>query len=198
MLWYNRLVFLLAAIASATILTNAAHVASAVLHSETGKRFLLEGAVTHMSSEGVYLNDSSGGIMIMCRRMPKWKAGLSPGDVVRIAGSTHDYDLGIVFAEGESIAKIAGGPEPEIACATMDGILNGRFDYRSIKVSGTVREVFQDEIEPTVVYIKLTDGERSVYAAFQPASSQKALAHLRRLIDTRIAAVGVCVPFNRG
>ena len=198
MLWYNRPVFLLAAIASATILTNAAHVASAVLHSETGKRFLLEGAVTHMSSEGVYLNDSSGGIMIMCRRMPKWKTGLSPGDVVRIAGSTHDYDLGIVFAEGESIAKIAGGPEPEIACATIDGILNGRFDYRSIKVPGTVREVFQDEIEPTVVYIKLTDGERSVYAAFQPTSSQKALAHLRRLIDTRIAAVGVCVPFNRG
>ena len=179
------------------MLTNAAQVAAAVLHSETKRRFSIEGIVTSLSSERLCLHDRSGDILVMCRRLPKWKTGLSAGDVVRVTGRTEDYDLGIVFAEGESMSKIADGPEPEIADATIAGIIEGRFDYRFVRVSGTVREVFQDEIEPSVIYLKLIDGGKSVYIALQTATFGGPLSRLWRLIDTRVEVVGTCMPFTR-
>lgn len=178
------------------MLTNASQVAAAVLHSETERRFSIEGIVTRIASGKLYLNDSSGGIAVMCRKLPKWKVGISPGDVVRVSGRTEDYDLGIVLAESENLSKLSTGPEPEPFDATIADVLKGKFDYCTITLQGTVREVFQDEIEPSVIYIKLIDGPRSVYAAFYPAS-QNSLAHLRQLIDTRISVIGVCEPFTR-
>ena len=189
--------FMVAAIASASLITNAAQLAEAALFSMKEREFAFTGTVTAAMHEGSCITDSSGQTLIMDPRGVIRAANVNPGDVVAVSGKTVEYDVGIVFGDCHHARKIGHDTVPPVISATVGEVASGRCDFRIVKVRGTLREVFRDEIDPLFVYAMLTDGATSAFVVFS-AGDDDGLESLQRMTGAEIEAVGISRPYMRG
>ena len=197
---YNSHMVLAVLLASATMLTNAAQVAEAILHSKKDVPFEVEGVVTLPSRRKFTVGDSSGCVAVRCERLGANPAGITTGDVVRVKGRTIDYDRGIVFAEAATVTRIAHMDVEPATNASISAIMSGGIDYRAVRTTGTLREVFRDEIEPGAIYMALSEGGQTIYLTLVTTAKKVPgiLDRLRRLIGVHVAVMGICTPFNQG
>jgi len=186
--------------AAGLVLTNAAEIATAVLQSKPGISFSATGTVATKSDLSFSLGDDSGSVWLSMRLYRPDVSGFAIGDIVTATGSTCGYDRGIVLPECRAVKRIASGIATPTTNASITAIMSGLLDYRSVRVTGTIREVFQDETEPNTLFIALVENGQTIYLTLieELAHLPDALANLRGLIDTRVAVIGFCTPFNRG
>ena len=186
-------------LATATLLlTNAQQVCEATLLSRGNMRFDITGTVISPGTDGIRIQDASGAIRLQVD--DSLKNPLVNGDRVRATGITCVYDQGIVLARCQRIERLSFGAAVLPTQATLADIATGRCDNRYITARGTIREVFQDEIEPTYIYFTLTDGDRIVYSTHRPRDGRLAaeLAALTDLTDAEVIITGYCSPCDRG
>lgn len=188
---------LVAIIASSSLLlTNAAQVAESALKSEIGRTFSITGTVLAATSESLNVVDGSGAVRIMRLRSPEASAGVTAGDIVAVSGSTMDYDRGIVFPECRRCVRLGHAAAPDAVDVELCDIEDGRFDHRLVRIRGVLREVFRDEIEPSSIYMVISDGARPLYAAMAERSPD-VLPVLQRLVGERITVTGISEPYTR-
>ncbi len=114
------------------------------------------------------------------------------GDRIRAKGRTYIYDFNQIVALCESIEHTgrAAAPHPEYASAA--DIDSGRCDCRLVTIKGTLRDIFQDEIDANFRYLVLNCDGRLIYAT----SAQIGINDVS--VGSTIEITGICDPISIG
>ena len=188
-----------ALLCATTLLTNATDVASAVAAFRDGVPYEITGTVTYTMEPQRRLllaDDGSGSAAVIDDRPDKRRtAPCAPGDIIRIRGRVRLYNDSI-SAPFHEITRIGHVDPPAPRDATVAEIRDGLCDNRFIRVRGTVRESFRDEIDPRYIYFVLSHGNGSVYVTV--AANENEAARLRALKSADVSVTGACIPVGVG
>ena len=183
----------------AAILTNAANLAEAVYDNRDGLGFDFEGVVTLPNRRGTWhmaVEDDSGGVLFRNHSPHCDSEFYKLGERLRLRGNTTRNNFGIVFAQCTQAVVTAVLPPPVPKPITIEELRTGGFDNRLVKITGAVREVFKDEIDPRWAYIILNcDGSRIPVTFIHESSDISSLAALS---DASVTVSGVCTPITHG
>ena len=183
--------------AAACALTNASDVTLAVHKSAIGATFDLRGTAFPCVPDHTcfLLTDASGSVRVDCENNAD-SQGLKCGDTVRAAGRIAPDPSGIGVAFCSNLAVEAHGEPPPVADASLDDIKKGRYDFLPVKVRGTIKEVFRDDIDPTWYYLVLTDGGRSIYMTMPSECAD--FETVRKTTGAFVSVSGLCSPWDYG
>ena len=148
--------------------------------------------VGDVSSAFFAFDDSGHAVFLAGRSLPK--TVLRAGERILVKGRTRHHDYGQVVAFCNSIDRLGKGQPPTPKSATMEDILCGKADCRLVKIRGTLREIFRDEIDRNYTYLVLTADGKLLYA-----STATALRDFQEAtIGSEIEITGICDPFPIG
>ena len=164
---------------------NAAELTEAMWEGNKGVPFDLTATVILplRSNQKLYAVKDATGTAILNRGIVK-ECVLQPGDRIHVTGSCH-FD-----AMCKTISILSHGDIPQPEEITAPGITEGRYDNHFVRLTGTVRDAFRDEIDPLWGFLVLQSGHESIYACFPSSEPEKAI--LNNLIGAEIAITGVC------
>ena len=149
-------------------MTNTAELARLVYREQkTNVAFDISGTIPFSKSAApavsFYLTDDSGGAIIFGQNKLR-PVALQAGDRIRARGRTRQYDFGQVVALCESLEIIGHDPTPEPVPVSIGELSSGRFDCRYVKLRGTLREAFDDEVDGAYTYLVLSCEGKLLYA----------------------------------
>lgn len=183
-------------IGAEVIVTHAADLARLVYREQTpGIAFDLDCTVMAdrlaAGETRLHLLDETGAVILFTQYTISnvtWRAG----DRVHVKGRTQRQDYNKVIAICKSIEKTGSGLAPQPEDATSDDIDSGRLDCHLVRMHGTLRDVFQDEIDRNFTYLVLNCDGRIIYA---PAPRFKIDDGM---VGAEIEIVGICDPMPIG
>ena len=183
--------------AAACVLTNAADVTLAVHKSAKGTPFDLCGMISpYVPNHSCFLiTDASGSTRIEYRTDNDTKH-LQRGDIVHVKGMIAPDPSGIGIAICSQLVSVTHCDPPPCDTVSIADIKSGRCDNLSVKVFGTIKEVFRDEISPTWYYLVLTDDNKSIYLTLH--GSRVRLDTLQKMTGAFVAVSGLCSPWDYG
>lgn len=118
------------------------------------------------------------------------------GDLIRMKGVTkEDIRVNLLFAAIENIEVISHTPPPTPVEIDWNDIHKEDGRLRLLKVKGTVRDAFRDEIDSRWDYIQLQNGQESIFVCI--FANENKDGHLQNLIGAEVSVVGICMP-HRG
>lgn len=183
--------------ASAVMLTNAIDVTSAVHRSVKGAPFDLRGMISpYVPNHSCFLLTDASGATRIEYRTDNDTRHLQRGDIVRVKGTIAPDPSGIGIAICSQLVVEAHGNPPPCDTVSIADIKSGRCDNLSVKVFGTIKEVFRDEISPTWYYLVLTDDDKSIYLTLH--GSRVRLDTLQKMTGAFVAVSGLCSPWDYG
>lgn len=118
------------------------------------------------------------------------------GDKVRITGRTAIAGNQSIRRNCTSIEVLSHGPSPEPTFTTVEQLADGKMDERLVRFRAKLRDVFEDEIDPGIIYFVMQDGADTILS-YQPRTSE-ALSHFTALIGAELEVTGVCSYFTSG
>ena len=169
---------------------------------KAGIDFSLEATVvwgTTPASKTFYAKTTDG--YLRFADMARWpNTLLRDGDVIVARGATESLvdriEKKFVIASCHAIDITSHtAPDPPID-TTIDNALAGRYKFRPIRIRGTVRDVFADEIDHLYLHIVLSSGTNSIGLSI-PASEcdENSLA---KLVGAEVQATGCYSPLFSG
>ena len=186
---------LLSATADGTnVIRRAEELAKAVAAGEGGRRFTLQATTSfslRANSRVLFVEDASGGIAI-CDWLHTSSSMPEAGDRLLITGITDCDGSAQATAKCRTCQVLSKGSPPAPLPADAARLLDGAYDYRLVRICGTVRDVFHDEIDPDWDYLVLSSDGNVVYVTFPKSETGSSL------IGADVAIVGVCNPFMSG
>lgn len=172
---------------------NAADLTAALHEGRENVLFSLSATVIFPLRQNLRLfavSDSTGTV-ILHRDAADRRKVLKNGDRIRVSGVTKRLDATAPCnAICTSIVHIAHGTAPEPESITASDLNDGRYDDRLVRISGTVRDAFRDEIDPQWGFLVLRDGKETVYACF-PSPNPSAI-QMQHLTGAVISIPGLC------
>ena len=124
------------------------------LHASANINFDLVGTVVCRTSTVCFdfiLKDAHGTIEVSNLA----KVSVDPGDTVRASGFI-EFDVKCKrWLSALKVVVIRHGPRPDPVEANVSDILMGRHDYQFVRVSGTVIDEFQDDIDRNFHFLLL-------------------------------------------
>ena len=183
--------------ATACVLTNAIDVTSAVHRSVKGASFDLRGMISpYVPNHSCFLlTDASGATRIEYCTDNDTKH-LQRGDIVHVKGMIAPDPSGIGIAICSQLVTVTHCDLPPCDMVSIADIKSGRCDNLSVKVFGTIKEVFRDEISPTWYYLILTDDNKSIYLTLHGSCVR--LDTLQKMTGAFVAVSGLCSPWDYG
>ena len=116
---------------------------------------------------------------------------LRNGDVIKASGTTASMSNGFVNADCHSIEIIRHSPPEKITDATVKDVLSGRYPFRPVRIKGTVRDTFADEIDHKYRHVIISSDSESIGLSIPSEENTGALTHL---IGAEIRATGCYTP----
>jgi len=149
---------------------------------------------TTINTMTFYAKASNGYIKLADKKL--WPGEfLRNGDVIKASGTTASMSNGFVNADCQSITIIGHTvPEPPID-ATIKDILSGRHPLRPIRVKGTIRDAFADEIDHKYRHVIISSDSESIGLSIPSEENTDPLTHL---IGAEIRATGCYTPSFSG
>ena len=148
--------------------------------------------VGDVSSAFFAFDDSGHAVFLAGRSLPK--TVLRAGERILVKGRTRRHDYGQVVAFCNSIERLGEGLPPTPKEVSMEVVHSGKTDCQLVKIRGTLREIFHDEIDKNYTYLVLTTDGKLLYA-----SAATALLDFRMAtIGSEIEITGICDPFPIG
>lgn len=179
------------------VVTNAADLARIVYREQkTDEAFDVSGILfasksEHASSTScLCLLDGTDGVLLVygnASRIP-----LNAGDRIRAMGRTARSDFGQVVARCESLEIIGHGQLPEPEAVSIDELRSGRFDCHYVKVRGTLRDAFDDEVDGRFTYLALNCEGKLLYV------STRRFKAAANIIGAEVEVSGICDPRSIG
>ena len=161
----------------ASVLTNCALVAQQAREPGACAEIDLTATVAARESDdatgfGLTVFDGTAGLAL--ERTRNRFPGLRRGDVLRIRGALerNEYDEPIFSIS--NVSEISHGPPPEPVEISAEAFKTGMYDNRLVCLTGVVRSVFQDDIDPRFQFLLLTAGRHTVYVAVPIGSTKYA------------------------
>ena len=209
--WYNATVrltiILLSALAPAAawcgnIVTNATDLLPHLgFGGKVGVGFSIEATVvwgTTPASKTFYAKTADGYIRFADNA--RWpNAPLHAGDVIMARGTTENIkdkiEKDFVIASCHAIDITSHTtPDPPID-TTIDDALAGRYNFRPIRIRGTVRDVFADEIDHLYLHIVLSSSSNSIGLSIPASECDDSLM---KLVGAEVQATGCYSPLFSG
>ena len=125
-----------------------------------------------------------------------WKDLCKPGDFVVVTGRTAINPYGDCYLTISKVYVTGHGSAPEPIDATIEQIHRNAIDRTLIRVSGTVIDAFQDEIDPGYQHLILTDGGRSIILHLM--SPDGTPSELQKFVNATVRTVGICFQRQSG
>ena len=146
------------------VLTTASQLSDALTASRTGEKFDLEVTIASDTRKGQrdFAAEDRTGAAILSFVRGETDRSLPSGTRIRASGTINTSHFGHIFADCERIDVIGRTPAPAIRDATIEDILSGRYDARPVKVSGTLKDYFSDEIDPVCTFLILSGNDESI------------------------------------
>ena len=168
------------------------------LFSEPDARYCIEGTVSFVK-EGfgrfMAIENDQGALTVFNEtHAPFVQPRL--GDKVRIGGRTAIATNQSIRRNCTSMEILGHGPAPEPVSTTVEHLANGKMDERHVRFRARLRDVFEDEIDPGIIYFVLQDGADTILS-YQPRTSET-LSHFTALIGSVLETTGVCSYFFGG
>ena len=165
-----------------------------------GKRFEISGTILYpsapVSSNGfISVSDATGAIGLYDINTTCGKT-ISAGDRIRITGITETDNRNLIYASGRLLEVLGHETPPPPKAATATEILSGELDFRTVSFTGTVRDIFIDEIDPRTLFFVLHDGERTLYAAL--LNRHGISANRAKYEGAHITIHGLCIHSDHG
>ena len=167
-----------------------------------GVKFALDAKVvmgTSPTSKGFHAKTADGYINLVDKAL--WPATLlENGDIVKVQGETVSLSNGIAngFVNANCLSiKVIGHVKPDTPVeATIDDVLARKHLLYPISISGTIRDVFTDEIDYRYWYIIVSSGTKS--AALAILDDKDAAPSFMGLVGAKIRATGSCATKTSG
>ena len=188
------MIHLCGTLAAIALLTNATDVATALLGGAPGasRSFVLTGTVDlfHSYSGELIVEDDSGAVALntsvdrSCR----------PGDRVRATGFVSNDGTSGNFAHCTSLEILGKRTAPVAVDADFARLRSGALDNRFVRVTGDVRDVTADEIDPKCTFVTLTSGGECIRVAVQSSDPliRPVRERLKSLADANVSVSGLC------
>ncbi|MCR5750627.1 MAG: sensor histidine kinase [Kiritimatiellae bacterium] len=116
--------------------------------------------------------------------------------MVHVSGMIAPDPSGIGTAVCSQLVVEAHGNPPPVNTTSLSGIKGGKYDNLPVKVQGTIKEVFRDDIDPSWYYIVLTDDNKSIYLTLH--ASYANLETVQKMTGAFVAVSGLCSPWDYG
>ena len=189
------LAYIFAAVAT---ISNTSDLASALLSDDIDRHFALTGTVAsvHSYSGEIIVQDSECAVRI---GVPDLK-GCSPGDLVRATGITTRNVTGGSYARCVDLERLAHHLPPVPVEVDFSKLKSGAFDNRFVRITGDVRNVMIDEIDPRCILVTLShenEWARITIVAPEP-SVRQTFKQLNALIGANISLTGICAIQSTG
>ncbi len=183
--------------ATACSLTNAVDVTLAVHKSANGTPFDLHGMISpYVPNHSCFLlADGSGSTRIEYRGHAD-TGRLQCGDIVHALGTIDPYPSGMGIAICSQLVVEAHCDPPPVNMTSLLEIKRGKYDNLPVKVQGTIKEVFRDDIDPLWYYMVLTDGDKSIYMTLHSDCAD--LSAVQKMTGAFVAVTGLCAPWDYG
>ena len=183
--------------AATCVLTNAADVTLAVHQSAKGAHFDLRGkAFPYVPDHACFLlTDATGSTRAELRGCCDPER-LQSGDIVHASGMIAPDPSGIGIAICSQLVVEAHGNPPPVNITSLSEIKDGKYDNLPVKVQGTIKEVFRDDIDPSWYYLVLTDDNKSIYLTLH--TSYANLETVQKMTGAFVAVSGLCSPWDYG
>ena len=162
-----------------TVVTNAADLARLVYREQKrGVAFDLRCTVlvSKYVSKGskVCVIDDSGGVILVSYGTAS-NVFFEAGRNIRARGRTDIFGFRQIVPICKSIEILGHESPPEPEPVSIDDFRSGRFDCRYVKIRGTLRDAFDDEVDRHFIYLVLNCDGRLLYAPlYSPAQEFKA------------------------
>ena len=130
------------------------------------------------------------GTVLMYRNATNSPCNLSAGDRVRAVGVTRvEDDEPSCYALCSELEVLSRGTDLKYEESSAPDIVDGRHDNQLVRISGTVRDTFMDEIDPKWGFVVLQDGRETVYTCFPTIEPQN--EWLNGLIGAKVSIKGL-------
>ena len=157
------------------------------------RRFDINATFVALSKNGIIFEDATGGMYAEAWALPKdMIASLVPGDRIHITGNINKSKTQRIFPCCWKLERLSAGPPPRPQNISAPDFASGRFDYRLVQLTGTVRDAFTDEIDPNYIYLSIDCDGRSVLISDHV--SRRPYAEAKKLIGATVRVSGVCDP----
>ena len=183
---------------AAGVITTASELATTMRGNVTNAAFEITATVNcdvwgHYSY--ISVSDASGSVMLMksARFTPDT---LRAGNVIRARGTTAPGRKRFAVAVLLGAEVVSRGSALAPAYVSIPEFNRGACDARYIRLRGTVKDAFRDEIDPNWIYLVLFENHDIAYAAFKPAKDDR--RDFRHLIGCDIVFTGLCNPDEGG
>lgn len=176
----------------ATIVSNVADIAQMLRNKMPPKdEFDIEctALVTTISQKNSILYVADGpdaAALFLARSMTN--GTILAGDRIHARGKIKQGDHNEIHAHCHSVEILGHGPKPQPVSVSGSDLSSGRYDYRLVKIQGTLRDAFDDEIDDHFTYLALNCGGKLIYAP-SPRFKLK-----DDMIGAKIEIEGVCAP----
>lgn len=120
-----------------------------------------------------------------------------PGDVLHVRGILREANATAVLADCREISFLSHGPALRPKPISARGLLGGAHDYLLSELTGTIKDIFRDELDSRFAFLVLLSDGETIYAPIRcPPSSLRQ----ESLVGSEVAIVGVPIqasPLNR-
>ena len=186
--------------AQGSMITNAADLSATLFRqSGVGRRFSLKAEVIAPTIPGnttLAVKDPTGAVVLNLGPEPP-SDRLSGGDRISVTGGISQKDDGLVFADCNPPKILAHGIPPKAIDISPDGFLHGDHQGELVRLSGTILDVFHDEIDTKFMFMVLKCGTEKIYAALS-TSIEGIQTFVESLVGLEISIEGICIPLRRG
>ena len=177
--------------------TNVLHSAAELLRAfedeDVYRKFDITATFVTIAKNGIAFEDETGGMYAETWALPKEQiAALRPGDRVHLTGNVNVSNTRRIFPCCWNLTRLSSGETPRPQDITGADFACGRFDYRFVRLTGTVRDAFTDEIDPGYNYLSVDCDGHSILTC-DPAP-QRSYAETRQLIGATVRISGICDP----
>ena len=90
-----------------------------------------------------------------------------PGDILHIRGIFHKANELTLNADCQEIHFLSHGPAPRPIPISARDFLSGSYNYRLCKISGKVKDIFPDELDPMFMFLVLLSEDETIYASIR-------------------------------
>lgn len=116
-------------------------------------------------------------------------AAYRPGDILQVRGVIRRANELAILADCREVRFLSHGPAPRPTPISARDFLNGTYDRRLCEITGTVKDIFPDELDPMFMFLVVLSEKETIYAPIRhdPTSDRRAYPP----VGSEIALVGV-------
>ena len=185
---------------AANTLDSARAVAQAMVDGTTNCTFRLRGRIAYVRDDTdanrriFAVEDTSGATIVYCSAADDTAQRISPGDTACFEGELRTNWHKKCMAICANCRFIAHGKPVPPVDATIAELLDGKFDFRLTRITGTLRGVtFSETFRGWIILVICGKRERIFVSVH---GNDAAFERFRRLIGSKVSTTGVCTPFD--